>query len=267
MSGQMVGPAVGGALGSLWDWRVAMAVAGGIGLAVALVCVASGRRERSPRSDADGSPTERPEVASAPPLPTSRLELTALAAVPFATFFSIAGLVQTLVPVIGDRELGLASSTIGIAIAAGAAVRFVTAWATGVGSDRLSRKAMLVPSLAVMALGAGALTLPAAGVSWGVAIVLLAAGSSGISVAAAALADRVSAARLGHELGLFRLVGDLGLLAGPVVCGFLYQESGRAAGGAAAAGVLVAATLVALVWLREPERPPRPEDPVQIPIA
>jgi MFS family permease len=223
-----------------------------------------GGRERSRTAVVYGPPGVAPGGAREPPFATSRLELTALAAVPFATFFGIAGLIQTLVPVIGDHELGFASSTIGLAIGAGAAVRFVTAWATGVGSDRLSRRAMLIPSLAVMALGAGALALPATATAWGAGILLFAAGSSGISVAAAALADRVSPARLGHELGLFRLVGDLGLLAGPVTLGFLYQESGAGVAGAAAAGVFVAAAAIAIGCVREEPRRTRAEE---MPIA
>jgi Major Facilitator Superfamily len=113
--------------------------------------------------------------------------------------------------VIGNDELELSSSTIGFALGVGAAARFLSAWVAGVGSDRLSRKVVLVPSLLLMALGAGVLTLSPSVVAWMAAIVLLATGSSGISVAAAALADRVSERRLGHELGLFRLLGGLSL--------------------------------------------------------
>lgn len=103
-----------------------------------------------------------------------------------------------------------------------------------------------------MALGAVVLALPPGVVIWMVAIVLLAAGSSGIAVAAAALADRVSERRLGHELGLFRLLGDVGLLVGPIVAGFLYQLSGQGLAAAASAAVLVAAALAVALLVREP---------------
>ena len=254
MSGQMVGPAVGGALGALSGWRAAVGVAAGVGVAVALACLPRLRTARrapvaSPRGSAGGRGGDEGERHPVPP----RRELIALAATPFATFFGVAGLTQTLIPVIGNDELELSSSTIGFALGVGAAARFLSAWVAGVGSDRLSRKAVLVPSLLVMALGAGVLALSTGVIAWMVAIVLLATGSSGISVAAAALADRVSERRLGRELGLFRLLGDCGLLIGPVVAAFLYQRSGQGLAATASAVVLVTAAGTVALLVREPE--------------
>lgn len=254
MSGQMAGPIFGGTLGSLTGWRTAIGVAAGIGLAVAVVCVLWRRRGRRPQPPAAAAVGATPPQSTrpGPPARPLRSELIALAAAPFATFFGLAGLTQTLIPVIGDGELGLSSSMIGLALGGGAAARFLSAWVAGVGSDRLSRKTVLVPSLLLMALGAGVLALPPTRPAWLMAIVLLATGSSGISVAAAALADRVPEHRLGHELGLFRLVGDLGLLIGPIVAGFLYQRSGSGLAGGVSVAVFGAAAVAAALWVREP---------------
>jgi MFS family permease len=266
MSGQMAGPALGGAIGSLGGWRPALWVAAAIGVVVATACLVwrrrtvAGTEAPSPAARAAAAAIAAdPEGGGPPP---ARAELIALAAAPFATFFALAGLTQTLIPIIGDGELGLAPSQIGLAIALGAAARFATAWGAGVGSDRLSRKVVLVPSLLLMALGAGALALPPTTGTWLVAIVLIALGSSAISVAAAALADRVPRARLGHELGLFRLVGDFGLLLGPAIAAFLYQESGGALAGSVSAGVFLAAALAVALWLHDPSRP-RPQEPAR----
>ena len=260
MSGQMAGPALGGAIGSLGGWRSALWVAAAIGASVAITCLGWRRRTLAP-ADEERSPTARAaaaatadDPATGDPPPT-RGELIALAAAPFATFFALAGLTQTLIPVIGDGELGFAPSEIGLAIALGAAARFATAWGAGVASDRLSRKLVLLPSLLLMALGAGTLALPPTTATWLAAIVLIALGSSAISVAAAALADRVPRHRLGHELGVFRLVGDLGLLLGPAVAAFLYQESGGALAGSVSAAIFLAAALAVLLWLHDPRRP------------
>jgi DHA1 family multidrug resistance protein-like MFS transporter len=259
MSGQMVGPALGGAIGTLAGWRPATWVAAGIGVIVAIVCAGwvrhvhgsvAWRRAAPRRGDEPPLATKSEPPAPAPP----RLQLIALAAAPFATFFGLAGLTQTLIPLIGDGELGFSASTIGLAVGAGAASRFLSAWVAGIASDRYSRRAVLVPSLLLMALGAAFLALPPSTAAWLAAIVLLALGSSGIAVAAAAVADVVPARRLGHELGLFRLVGDLGLLSGPIVAAFIYQESGPQLAGAAAAGVFGATALAAALWVREPRR-------------
>jgi MFS family permease len=260
--GQMTGPALGGALGSLVGWRAAIGVAGGIGVVVVVVCLRKWRSARSegagerprPADRPEGAPSAEPATAPGTP-PPSRAELFAIAAAPFATFFAIAGLTQTLIPVIGDDELGLSPAAIGVAIAIGAAARFGGTWTAGLGSDRFSRKVVLVPTMLLMSLGAAVLALPLTTAAWAGAIVLLAIGSSGISVAAATLADRVPVPALGRELGLFRLVGDFGLLIGPIVAGFLYQESGPRLAGLTSAAVFAAAALVAAIWIREPPRP------------
>ena len=256
MSGQTFGPAVGGALAALAGWRGAMVAAGAVGIAVAATSVDRWRIAApparggppNPGSEGDdppsdpGPPAERQEVAALP----SRWELAAIAATPFTVFFVIGGVSQTLVPLIGGRELGLSASTIGLALAAGGAMRFPGAWAAGLGSDRFSRRLVLVPTLSLVALGAVVLALSAGTAGWIAAIVVLALGSSAISVAAAALADRVPRERLGRELGVFRLTGDAGLFAGPLLAGFLYEASGTAFAAGVPAAIAAASAVAAL---------------------
>lgn len=255
MTGQMLGPTFGGAVGSLAGWRTAVAVSAAIGIAVAAGFLVARWRA----GDADTAALDRPDddapVAGA--AEPARLELFALALAPFATFFGLAGITQTLIPLIGDRELGYSASLIGIAIGGGAALRFAITWIAGAISDRVSRRAVLIPSLVLMALGGAVLALPPSSGAWVASIVLLAAGSSAISIAAAAVADRVAAAELGRELGLFRLIGDCGLLIGPALTGYLYEASGPRLAGGATAAVFAAATVAALAWVRD-EREPRP---------
>jgi MFS family permease len=258
MSGQMVGPALGGAVGSVAGWRPAIAVSAAIGAGVAAVCgVLWWRAHTSPRPAARTAHVHSDSAtATGPP----RRELFALALAPFATFFGMAGLTQTLIPLIGNGELDFSASAIGLAIGAGAALRFVSAWVAGVASDRLSRRVVLVPSLVLMAAGAAVLALASNVVTWSASILLVALGSSGVSVAAAAVADRVPAPELGRELGVFRLVGDLGLVLGPIVTGFIYQASGPRVAGLAAAAVFAAAALAAVAWVAEGPRGDRGTD-------
>jgi MFS transporter, DHA1 family, multidrug resistance protein len=261
MLGHMAGPALGGALGSVLGWRPAIAVSAAVGVVVIVVCLTwqrpGGRQAavgRSPAGAREAALVAPEHDARAPAGFPARSELIAIAAAPFATFFALAGLTQTLIPLIGDAQLGLSPATIGFAIGIGAAARFLGTWAAGVGSDRLSRKVVLVPSLLLMSLGAGVLVLPLTAVVWVAAILLLALGASGITVAAATLADRVPEPELGRELGLFRLIGDLGLLIGPIAAGFLYQESGAGLAGGISAGIFAAAALVAVRWIPGPPR-------------
>jgi MFS family permease len=267
LTGQMVGPALGGALGSLFGWRSALAVSAAIGAAVGILCLAWRQRGAAQplsatRVAASSDDPVAPTTSWAPP---PRRELIALAAAPFAAFFGVAGLSQTLIPLIGAGELDYSAGVIGLALGVGAASRFASTWIGGLASDRRSRKIVLVPSLALMALGATALALPPGPLGWGLGIVLIASGSSSISVAAAALADRVAAERLGRELGLFRLVGDLGLLLGPIVAGFLYQEAGPAPAAGASAAVFALSALAATLWVSDSDRD-RVERPAASPL-
>jgi MFS family permease len=104
-----------------------------------------------------------------------------------------------------------------------------------------------VPSLAVMAGAVAILAATPTVATWLLAIALLAAGSSGIAVAATIIADHVSADTVGRRLGTFRFTGDFGLLAGPALTGLLYQHSGRAPAMLVTAGLLATCAVAAAV--------------------
>ena len=117
MSGQMVGPAIGGALGD------ARRLAGGdlasrrrSGSIVARRLRADLGPGRAPAADRRRrrrrAPGGRRRAIGAGA--RERSSCCALAAVPFATFFGIAGLTQTLIPLIGSAELGFSASAIGL---------------------------------------------------------------------------------------------------------------------------------------------------------
>jgi MFS transporter, DHA1 family, multidrug resistance protein len=275
MTGQTLGPAVGGVLGGLAGWRAAQGFAAliGVGVFVACLLVPAGRAAR-PASDRPlvgpdeppigssppgaaapaiaSSPAGAPAPArsSSPPEGLSRSQAAAVAAVPFAVFFTLSALPQTLVPVIGASELALSTATIGLALGAGSVARIAGAAVTGVISDRVSRNAALVPSLLVMAVAVMLLAPPPTVATWLLAILLLSVASSGIAVGATIIADRVPPETVGRRLGSYRFTGDFGLLVGPVVTGLLYQHSGRTAAMVATAAVLVASALAAGLLIR-----------------
>jgi MFS transporter, DHA1 family, multidrug resistance protein len=262
MTGQALGPAVGGAIAGVAGWRAAQAVAVliGVGVFVACLLAPAGRTPRpaeQPRPRRGGAPPDEAPPYRARPLPPSapglsRSQAAVLAAVPFAVFFALSALPQTLLPVIGSSELSLTTATIGLALGVGGAARFAGSALAGGVSDRVSRKAALVPSLLGMVAGVVILIPSPTLVTWLLAIVLLSVASSGIAVAATIIADRVPAATVGRRLGTFRFTGDFGLLAGPAVTGLLYQHSGRSAAMLATAGVLGACALAAGLLIVEP---------------
>jgi MFS family permease len=241
MTGQTLGPAVGGAIAGLAGWRVAQVVAALIGVGVVAACllVPAGRARRFERTDV------RPDDLS-------RAQAMVLAAVPFAVFFTLSALPQTLLPVIGASELALSTAFIGLALGVGGIARLAGSALAGAVSDRVSRKAALIPSLLIMAVAVLLLAPPPMLATWLAAIVLLSLASSGIAVAATIVADQVPAATVGRRLGSFRFTGDFGLLAGPAVTGLLYQHSGRGAAMLATAGVLGACALASALLVAEP---------------
>jgi predicted MFS family arabinose efflux permease len=243
MTGQTLGPALAGVIAGLAGWRVAQGVGAAIGVGVVVVCLLwrAPPPERSPR-DRGGD--------EAPGLP--RKQAIALAAVPFAVFFTLSALPQTLIPVIGADELAISTAFIGLALGAGGIARFAGSAVAGAVSDRVSRKAALVPSLLAMAVAVVMLAPPPTLATWLAAIVLLSLASSGIAVAATIIADQVPAGTVGRRFGAFRFTGDFGLLAGPATAGLLYQHSGRAAAMLATAGVLGGCALAAATVITEP---------------
>jgi MFS family permease len=261
MTGQMLGPAIGGAVAGLAGWRAAQGVAVVIGAGVFAACLlVPAGLARLPRARAPAGPDEaiasRGSGATTPrtsPRGLSRSQAAVLAAVPFAVFFAFSALPQTLLPVIGSSELALSTAAIGLALGAGGVARIGGSAVTGVISDRVSRKAALVPSLLLMAVAVLLLVPPPAVATWLLAILLLSVASSGIAVAATIIADLVPAETVGRRLGTFRFTGDFGLLAGPAVTGVLYQHSGRAAAMLATAAVLGASALAAGLLIAEPK--------------
>jgi MFS family permease len=243
MTGQTLGPAVGGIVAGLASWRAAQAVAAGIGVGVLVVCLLAPAGTAA-RRDAPGGGPERDGL--------SRVQAVVLASVPFAVFFALGALPQTLLPVIASGDLELTPAVIGVALGVGGMMRFVGSAATGRLSDRVSRKAALVPSLAVMAGSVAILAPPPTVATWLLTIVLLSIASSGIAVAATIIADQVPAGTVGRRLGTFRFTGDLGLLVGPALTGLLYEHAGRESAMLVTAGVLAACALATAFLVAEP---------------
>jgi MFS family permease len=179
-------------------------------------------------------------------------ERAALASVAFAVFFVLGELPQTLIPVIGADELGLSVSLVGAGLAVAGLSRLIGAVIAGMVSDRVSRKAALIPSMIAMGASVAVLAFPPTRASWLVALALLSLASSGVSVAATIIGDRVPREIVGRRMGSFRVAGDFGLLVGPAAGGLLYQHAGRPAAVLLGAAVLVASGLACAVVVAEP---------------
>ncbi|HEX6022601.1 MAG TPA: MFS transporter, partial [Solirubrobacter sp.] len=236
--GQALGPVLGGLTAAAGSWRTAAAAGAGLGVAVAGGAMLA---RRSGAGDlARAVRRERPAPVG-PPL--SAMQHAVLYGVAFSVFLTVGAMPQTLIPVIGAHDLGLGSAAIGLALGAGGLARMVGAALTGTVSDRVSRRAALLPCLALQAGGVALLAVDEATTWWLLAIVAMSLGSSGHAVGATMLGDRARPEALGRALGRYRFVGDIGLVSGPVLAAWLYDV----AGSGVAITVVCAALLVVLL--------------------
>jgi len=149
-----------------------------------------------------------------------------------------------LMPLFAQEELGLSESGIGMVQSLCSLANFFVLWHAGRLLDRIGRRRVTLPALWVTALVLlafpWATTLPrliGVSVAFGVVLGYLA------PAPAAIIADLAPQGAIGTVMGLYRTAGDIGLLFGPAVVGWVAGHLGFGAAFAGAAGctILVAA--------------------------
>lgn len=261
LGGQTVGPALAGVVAGVGGWRVAMLGGAVLGLVVTAGGWVTGRRAASP-GQRPSPPAAGDADADAPsPAASGLLEANpafgvgqraALYGARFSALFLMGAIPQTLVPLIGD-DLGLAVGVIGAALGVGGVARFVAAFVGGQLADRLPRKAVMVSGMGVQTLGVALLMVHGRVWAWLAAIVLMSLGSFAMMTGTTILGDHVADRHAGKELGAYRFIGDIGLLAGPAVGAALFDLAGQRVAVAAVAGLVAVAAVAAGVLL--------PDDP------
>ena len=240
--GQAVGPALGGLMGALWDWRVAMVVGAVVAAALVPVFLRNPGVAPSIEKQGDGARARRP---------VPRRVLAVLYLLPAVQFSIGAAMIQTLVPIVGDDELGLGTATIGLAIGVGGIARLIGAIISGRVSDSIGRKWALVPGLSLQTAGLVMFALAGGTIAWWLAILGLTLGSVAVNVGSTILADLTEEGGLGKRLGAFRFAGDLAFLVTPLLSGALYEVDGRFLGTLPLLLLTATATLGALFVLPE----------------
>ncbi|HSK22955.1 MAG TPA: MFS transporter [Egicoccus sp.] len=247
LGGQALGPMIGGLIGDLAGWRAGVASAAAVGATVALFGIASGRLRTQPRTAPPHGHGRHAGGASGAPW----LQRGLLYAVSFSLMLMLGAMPQTLIPIIGDDRFALGAGSIGLALGLGGACRFLGALAGGRIADRVSRKASLVPGMALCSAGVALLAVDLGVSGWVASIVFLSLGSYGVSVSATMLADHARGSGVGRRLGTYRFMGDIGLIAGPSLTGFLYERVSDRAAVLAVAGLLGLVALLCALLLHE----------------
>jgi MFS family permease len=152
---------------------------------------------------------------------------------------------QLLVPLFGQAA-GLDVSAIGLAYSLGTVVDIAMFYPSGVLADRWGRKWSAVPSMLLYSAGLALLPLASGFYSLlGAAVLLGFANGIGTGVVMIIGADLARASgRQGPFLGLWRLVGDLGISLAPLLAGVLVDAASLAVASLAVAGLGIAGSLV-----------------------
>jgi MFS transporter, ACDE family, multidrug resistance protein len=159
-----------------------------------------------------------------------------------AYFWFVAGVVSTLLALFANDTLGMNSLQIGLALAVLSVAEFAVLFPAGSLTDRLGRKAVLLPGLiataGVVALTGFATNTPLFLVA--LALMGVVSGFAGVPQSVM-LSDVVPPRLQPAAIGVYRFVGDLGFVGGPLLAGAVATHFGFAAAFAVSAIPCVAA--------------------------
>ena len=132
-----------------------------------------------------------------------------------------------IIPIIGSFRIQLAYDEIGVALAIGSLLGLCAVYPAGVAVDRWGRKAIIVPftfvtgiSFLLFAVAETFFWFAFANALWGIA-----AGIGGAAPAAYA-ADSAPPGMNASAMSLFRMLGDIGYVVGPILLGFIVDIHG-----------------------------------------
>jgi len=243
--GALIGPVAGGAVAGLAGYPVAFA-AGATFAVIAGATVLAFARAVPPHENPDASWGGTMQVLRA------QSGVLATAGGSALVLQLMRATRQLLVPLSG-QAVGLDVTTIGLVYSAATVVDIALFYPSGVLADRWGRKWSAVPSMAFYALGLAALPLVTGLYSLlAVAVLLAFANGIGTGVVMIIGADLARASgRQGQFLGLWRLIGDVGLSGAPMLAGVIVKAAGLAAASLSVAGIGVAGVLVMAFAVRE----------------
>jgi DHA1 family multidrug resistance protein-like MFS transporter len=173
----------------------------------------------------------------------------------FALFFLRAGVRSTLVPLYAYLNLGLSEDKIGIALMVAAIVTSLCIFPSGWLSDKIGRKKPIMGCLFLSAVAVLLIPLQESlvGLIGIMAFYGLATGLEG-SIAAWP-ADVAPKDKLGTSMGVYRVIGDIGLVLGPITATYVADYTGHLT--VTFAPFLIPALLcfvvgVLMIWARDP---------------
>jgi MFS family permease len=164
----------------------------------------------------------------------------------FAIFFARGAVQQTLVPLMGREVIGLGTGSLSALLMASAGFTSLVGPFAGSLSDRYGRLRLLLPGLALLAMGILLVTLASSAPMFiaGFAVVSLAGTVN--SIPSSAIVDSVSGSQRSLAIGVYRVVGDSALTLAPILSGWFTDTKGFRSAGVISAVVVTLALGFAL---------------------
>jgi DHA1 family multidrug resistance protein-like MFS transporter len=144
-----------------------------------------------------------------------------------ALFFLRAGVRSTLVPLYASLNLGLSEERIGILLTVAAVVTSACSFPSGWLSDRVGRKRPIMACLFLS--GIAVLLVPLQGSLASLTGIMVFYGlATGLQGSIAAWpADVAPEGRLGTSMGVYRVMGDIGMVLGPITASYVAGYTGH----------------------------------------
>lgn len=160
-------------------------------------------------------------------LPWSRTFVTVLV-VNLVYLWMIGAMFNTLIPLFGTSdEVGLTLGGVGLGLAIATGTELITLYPAGRASDQRGRRAVMIPALAGLALVTAAFGLVSTPLAFMVAMAALGVASGYSGVPPAPMLSDVTPEELkGSSVAVFRFMGDLGFVIGPLVAGWSAEALG-----------------------------------------
>lgn len=162
-----------------------------------------------------------------------------------------------IIPIYGADVVGLDVAEIGLVMTVASLVDVAMFFPAGVLMDRFGRKVAAVPSFAVMGIGVGLIPLAHDFLTlMGAAVVIGLGNGLGSGTMMTLGADLAPPGATGEFLGIWRLIGDSGAVAGPLIVGAMASEYGLKQSALSLAVIGIAAALTLAFLVRETRASP-----------
>ena len=225
-AGGIVSPALAGFLAKWYSWRVSfLAIAGLIVISMAVIALFF-NIQRNPDRHQGKTKAAGPGILPYKIVKSWGARLAPVFALGFFVFFYRGYFRHTLLPFFGRDVFHIEVETLGMYFSLTAGIAIVSLMALGYLSDRLGRKAAVLPGIFFSAIAALFLLLPPSANPLLVCCIFVGLGAVINSMPNVLISDLVSPDVYGRVMGLNRMFADSGYFVGTIVAGMLLDRFG-----------------------------------------